>query len=408
MRRLIVNCLLIDGIADEAARQSWVLWENDKITDIGRNGQAPPQTDAEVIDGAHCCLLPGLINLHVHIQRRHLHRSSGGIFREGAPAIENSPDTKRLLWAVKNAWEELRGGVTTIRDAASKNRINNELRDYIKLGMIGGPRVISCGFGIAGTGGHETHRYQGAVEADGPDEIRKAVRLEIKMGADFIKFMASGGLGGMPEHEDPRWAELTVDELKAGVAEAHNRNRTATVHAMGAQPVLNALYAGIDGIEHGAVLTDEALDIMASRQVYYVPTLSGIATVAERELARGNGGLAGLMQEVVIQPQRQSVEKAYRRGIRIGCGTDTLGDMIQEMELLNACGLSRMDCIKAATAQGAAICRKIDEIGTIEKGKIADMILVQGNPLENLNRLREIRLVVKDGATVDSDWLCGF
>ncbi|MDW7659760.1 MAG: amidohydrolase family protein, partial [Bacillota bacterium] len=290
------------------------------------------------------------------------------------------------------------------RDCASKNRINIVLRDMIRNGQVRGPNVLACGFGVAATGGHETHRYQGAVEADGPDEIRKAVRMEIKHGADFIKFMASGGLGGMPEHEDPDWVEMGEDELAAGIREAHDRGRRTTVHAMGTAAIHNALNAGVDCIEHGVCLDEAALSLMQARGVHYVPTLSGIEAVARREEERGDPALGALIRRRVVVPHRESVRQAAARGIRIGCGTDTFGDVVEELCLLQDCGLSAMDCLRAATGTAAEICGLDDRLGRLASGKKADLLVVNGNPLTDLRILRSIRLVIKDGMIADPEW----
>lgn len=377
-----------------------MLIENDLIKEISHKAIDDLEVDFK-LDAGGKYLLPGLINLHVHVQRRHLARGQTA-FRHGAPYVENSPDPKRMLWALQNAWYELTTGVTTIRDAASKNRLASQLREAINEGIVRGPRIIACGFGIACTGGHETHRYQGAIEADGPDEICKAVRGEIKAGADFIKLMASGGIGGMPEHEHPNWDELSLEEMTVAVTEAHKRGKSVTVHAMGEKPVLQALYAGVDGIEHGTTLSDQAIELMVQRGVYYVPTMSGIAAVAHKEETLGNRKLADLIYQEVILPQQASVKKAYERGILIGCGTDTLGDMVDEMKMLHDCGVSKMDCVKAATANAAKIVGLDHMIGTVECGKKADLVLIDGNPLSDLNNMRNVRAVLLNGEMVSA------
>lgn len=409
MKTIIENCTIIDGISDLSVDNSWVMVESGSISAIGRHGEGEfPKADIR-IDASGCTLLPGLFNLHVHIQRRHLSEQNiKGTFREGAPAVENLIDTKRMLWSMKNAWREMQRGVTTIRDCSSKNRVNIDLRDSIKNGIINGPHVIACGFGIATTGGHETHKYQGAVEADGPDEVRKAVRKEIKAGADFIKFMGSGGIGGMPENEDPRWVEMGIDELEAGIREAHFRGKKTTVHAMGEEAILNALKAGIDCIEHGVMLSDQALDIMGKRGVHYVPTASGITAVYNREAEGGKKEVAELLKRLVVEPQRNSIKRAYEKGIIIGCGTDTLGDIVGELKIFETCGLSKIDCIRTATINASKICSLENTVGTIEVGKKADLLIVEGNPLENLGTLKNVFLVFKDGRVVDYNWLVNY
>lgn len=405
MKIVIHSCNLIDVEKGEVLHSSWVVIDDGIITTVS-SGQMPKDliSSADVVmDAANNYLIPGLINLHVHIQRRHLHSPEQGVFRQGAAAIENSPDTRRMVFALRNGLDELMHGVTTIRDCSSKGRLNNIYRDCVREGLVVGPDVVSCGLGIASTGGHETHRYQGAIEADGPDAIRKAVREEIKNKADFIKFMGSGGIGGLPEYEHPYWVELSFEELKAGVDEAHNRMKTCTVHAMGKQAVKQAICVGMDGIEHGTNLDDELIDMMKEREVYYVPTMSGISTVADREEAHGNRELAAFIRKLVVYPQQESVSMAYRNGLVIGAGTDTLGDMVGELEQFVACGMTSIDALKTATSNAAKILGKEKSIGSITPGKTADLVLLSENPLQSISNVRNVVWVMKKGKTISRD-----
>lgn len=373
--------------------------EDGMITEIGAELEGET-----VLDASGKYIIPGLINLHVHINRRNVSRT-GSSFRQGAPAIENGSDFHRILFAARNAWYELSRGVTTMRDLCSVGRTASALKNAINMEIIRGPRLYVCGLGIAATGGHETHRYPGAVEVDGADEVTKAVRREIKLGADFIKVMASGGLGGMPEHEHPDWSEFTVEEMTAACRAAHSHNKTVTVHAMGDLPVRNALQAGVDGIEHGAVLADEALEIMADRGVYYVPTASGITAVAEKERRSGDPQLAAEMERLVVHPQRESIRKAHRRGILIGAGSDTLGSIPQELLLLQECGLSPYEALQTATRNAAQILNN-DRIGTIEVGKAADLVLLAADPLADLRNVEQVEQVFFGGEPVNEAWMC--
>lgn len=373
--------------------------EHGVITEIGAD-----LTDDVVIQAAGKYLIPGLINLHVHINRRNVSRTASS-FRQGAPTIENGSDFHRILYAARNAWYELSRGVTTLRDLCSVGRTASALKDAIEQEIIRGPRLVVCGLGIAATGGHETHRYPGAVEVDGPAEVTKAVRREIKHGADFIKVMASGGLGGMPEHEHPNWSEFTVEEMRAACEAAHSHNKTVTVHAMGELPVMNALEAGVDGIEHGAVLTDRALDVMAERGVYYVPTASGITAVAAKERRSGSPALAEEMERLVVRPQRESIRRAHEWGILIGAGSDTLGSVPEELRILQACGLSGYEALQTATRNAARILNN-DRIGTIEVGKQADLVLLRGDPLEDLRNVEQVDRVFFGGEAVSEGWMC--
>ncbi len=396
---IIKNCNIID-CTGRMPYVSDVEVQNGIITKI----EPDIQGQDTIIDGKGKYLIPGLINLHVHINRRNVSRTQNS-FRQGAPAIENGSDFHRILYAARNAWYELSQGVTTLRDLCSVGRTASALKDAIEQKIIRGPRMYVCGMGIAATGGHETHRYKGAVEVDGCDEVVKAVRNEIKHNADFIKVMASGGIGGMPEHEHPAWSELNVDEIRAACEAAHSHNKKVTVHAMGELPVMNSLVAGVDGIEHGAKLTSEALDIMKERGVYYVPTASGIGAVAEKERKNGNTNLADIIDEEVVFPQLESIKKAHKKGILIGAGTDTLGDLCDELLILEKAGLSRYEALQCATHNASKIVEN-DMIGTIECGKTADLVLLDGSPLEDLKNIRKVNTVVFAGEVVNEKWMC--
>jgi imidazolonepropionase-like amidohydrolase len=402
MKTLIHNCHLLDVEQKKMFEHAQVVIEDGVIRQISEAAtqKVPMNAVDEVIDCEGKYLVPGLINLHVHIQRRHLHKPGKGVFRQGAAILENSSDMRRMVFALRNGLDELRHGVTTIRDCSSKARLNNEYRDCVKDRLLEGPAVVSCGLGIAGTGGHETHRYPGAVQADGPDEVRKAVREEIRQGADFIKFMGSGGLGGLPEHEHPYWVELSFEELQVGIAEAHNRMKTCTVHAMGERSVDIAIRAGMDGIEHGTNLNDKLIDAMLERQVYYIPTMSGIAAVAQREFDNGSKDLAAFIRKLVVDPQHESVALAHRKGVLIGAGTDTLGDLITELSMFVECGMTPMEALMSATINAARILGKQETIGSITVGKQADLVLVANNPLESVEHLRSIAWVMKGGTLV--------
>ncbi len=394
---ILTNCRLLDDAGNTMDDMSVVVSDG-MIEEIHKG-----RLQGEDVGGAY--LIPGLTNLHVHINRRNVSRGTG-TFRMGAPAIELLPDGERMLYAARNAWYELKNeGITTMRDLCSVGRTANLLKEAINTGVINGPRMIVCGMAIAATNGHETHRYKGAVEADGPAEIMKATRNEIRLGADFIKVMSSGGIGGMPEREHPNWAELSEEEIAAAVFAAHTHKREVTVHAMGQEPVLAALHAGVDGIEHGTVLNDEALDIMEKRGVYYVPTASGITAVANKEAVSGSAELAQTVRELVVFPQRESIRKAKARGLLIGAGSDTLGSVLNELLIFEECGFTRKEALDTATVNAARILHMEDRLGKIEKGYIADMVLLEGNPMDDLQNLSNVRSVYKDGNLVTSDWL---
>ena len=403
---LITNATLIDGTGKDPLETAWILIKDGLIEKIDQGTKAPkiPES-AMIIDAAGLTVLPGLVNLHAHIQRRHLHRQDTP-FRFGAPQLESLPDSQRMVWALKNAWSELREGITTFRDCASNLGI--DLKEIFETDVFNGPRFITCGKGITMTGGHGDHRSSvNARIADGADEVRKAAREQLKAGADWIKLMASAGLAGMPEHEHPSMVEYTVEELRAGIEEAHKRHRRATVHADAAQSVKNSIEAGVDCIEHGPLLDDEGAQMMAAHKVFFVPTLSGLYNLYKREEDAGNRDFANLLLEDVINPHKEAVDKSHQAGVVIGTGTDTLGQIHQEIKMLNDCGLSKMESIQAATKNSAEILGLENKIGTVEKGKEADLIIVSGDPLKDLDALRNVKEVIRSGQKVTVEWLMG-
>jgi len=375
-----------------------ILIEGNTISHIGKLSPKRGFSTTEVIYANDCTVIPGLINLHVHVTRRHLRFHSLSVpFREGAPEIENSPDTKRILWALQNVWTELGEGVTSFRDAGSKHCVSIELREAFKQGLFEGPRLVACGEPIAMTGGHETHRYRGAREADGPFEVRKAVREQLRAGADWIKLMASAGLGGMPEREHPAFTEFSLDELQAGVEEAHKRERRVMAHAMSDDSVRLSLEAGVDCIEHGIYMSETTLSMLSELGRAFVPTLSGIVMVYERERAAGHESFAELLLEQVILPHRRVVSQAIKREVLIGTGTDTLGNITDEIRLLIECGMTPGQALRAATIDSAKILGLESEIGTIEEGKRADLVVLKADPLEDLEAYRRVEEVIFDG-----------
>jgi len=407
---LIRDVRIIDGKSKAALENGWVLIRNAVIEDVGVGGkEAEKDAGARIIDGRGCTLLPGMMNLHVHIQRRHLHKpkeGTSGLFRVGAPAIEGLPPSKRMAWAIKNAYDHLKRGITTLRDTGSNDLISSDLRDLFKEGILKGPTIISSGEGVGMTGGHGDHRAppNSRRVADGADEIRKAVRWQLKAGADWIKLMASGGMGGMPEHEDPRYVEYGLEELRAGVEEAHKRWRPVTVHAYATQGIKNSIEAGVDCVEHGVIMDEETVSMMKKNNVSYVPTMTGMYNLYAREKKAGNDDFADLLEKVVIEPHKRTVTMAHKAGVRIGTGTDTLGEDIQEIQMLHECGMTAMEAIQASTRVSAEIVKIQDRVGAVEKGKCADLVVVEGNPLENLEFLRKIRHVFKNGEEVNGQF----
>lgn len=263
--------------------------------------------------------------------------------------------------------------------------------------------MLVAGAGICMTGGHG---YNGlAIQADGADACRRLAREQLRQGADVIKLMASGGAA--TPRELPHESQLTVEEMRAAVEEAHKAGRPATAHALPTHSIVEAIEAGVDSIEHGTLLDDAAIEAMLKHDVTLVPTLS----IADRMIS--HGAAVGLPSYTVdkaraLLPGRvERVAQAYRAGVRIAFGTDAgapfhpLGDVVHEMLLLHEAGLTPEQVLISATRTAAAAIRRQSELGTLEPGKIADLLVVRGNPLLDLRALADPVLVAKAGQIVE-------
>jgi imidazolonepropionase-like amidohydrolase len=404
MAIIIRNCNLFDSLSLEVTHDVSVTVRDGHIARIGPGGAAPAPAD-EIIDGAGCTVLPGLFNLHSHPQRRHARfMGPNSPFRVGAAAVEALPNTQRLLYAIHNCWIELLNeGVTSIRAAGSKDYLNIELRDVFAEGVFRGPRITATGPILAITGGHGTRGIDGGMEVDGPDNVRRTVRQVLKQGADWIKLCVSGGLAGIHKGDHPAIVEFTPEEVRAAVEEAHKRRRKVMVHGMAAESVKMAVEAGVDCIEHGNLLDEEAIDMMVANDTSFVPTMSGIRKVYERERDGGSAEIAEMLREV-IDPQAEVVSRCIRKGVRIGTGTDTLGSIHREIEMLSECGMSNAQALSAATLQSARILDQ-EALGHIAEGKKADLLMVEGDPITDLKALGRIKEVIHGGHRVTCRYL---
>ena len=404
-KRIIKGCQLFDPIEKRILDNVNIIIEGDCIKAVSTeiiDSSGPDQ----VTEAHGCTVIPGLMNLHTHPQRRHARFMGPKTpFRFGAAAVESMPNTQRMLFALRNVWVELlEEGVTTLRAAGSKDYLNIELREFFNNGMLKGPRVVSTGPIFAITGGHGTRGIDGAKEVNGADDVRKEVRAALKAGADWIKLCVSGGLAGIHKGDHPSIVEFTEEEVRAAVEEAHKRFHKVMVHGQESESVKMAIRAGVDCIEHGNLLDDETIQMMKDAGSFFVPTMSGIRNVYERERAAGHEKMAEMLWEV-ISPQQDVVSKCIDAGILMGTGTDTLGHIHQEIQMLVDCGMSRVDALAAATIDSAKILGLENEIGSIEAGKKADLVILEENPEEDLSALQKIRKVMIGGEFADWQFL---
>ena len=370
-----------------------VLVEGDRIVKIG-NGKTPIPRDGEKISLEGCTLCPGFIDCHVHL------------CLDGSPdpvtTLMKDPAPITTLKAGRLAHKTLMSGVTMVRDMGGRDGIDLCLRDAIRSGLVSGPRMLASRRLICMTGGHG---WQMGREADGPDEVRKAAREQIRGGADLVKFMATGGV--MTPGVEPGAAQFTEEELRAGIEEAHKAGRKTATHAMGTQGILNALRAGIDSIEHGVCLNDEAVGLMKKKGIPLIPTLSALLHIENRGVEAGIPAYA-VEKTLRVKPHHlNSIRMAREAGVMVAAGTDAgtpfneHGQNAAEMIFLADQGFSPVEALRAGTSIAAKVLGVEKDFGTVEEGKVADLVVVKGNPLEDMKTLlTSVALVVQGGKVV--------
>lgn len=357
-------------------------------------------TEVEGSESLNCAsgyILPGLIDCHVHIT------ASGDPNGLDVARTETAP--VQAWKAAKNARRTLRAGFTTVRDLGAREHLNIHMAGAIESGLIPGPRILAAGMGVTMTGGHG-HGFI-AREADGPDEVRKSVREQLRAGAKAIKLFASGGV--LTPGVDPRSPSFTQDELTAGVEEAHKAFRVVGAHAQASDGIKNAIRAGVDSIEHGVWLDDEAIELMVQRGTYLVATLIAPYLISKGGLAAGIPAFAVAKSDRVLQDHMASFERAVKAGVRVAMGTDQgtplsrPGENAQEIVRIAGHGLSSAAAILAATKWASELLRIDGETGDLRPGLAADILVVDADPLGDLTVLTQderIHAVLKGGQVV--------
>ena len=390
-RTILSGATLIDGSGAPPMAGRAVVVEGGRITAVVAERDAPPGT-VHRLDGL--TLLPGLINCHVHV-------CFGG---EADPAAAMLKDVyaATVIKATLRARQTVEAGVTTVRDLGGRDYAELSVRDAVRAGTIPGPRMLCAGRGICITGGHGWHLI--GRESDGPDEVRKGVREQIKAGADVIKLFATGGV--MTPGVDPSSAQLTLDEVRAAIEEARKAGRRTAAHAQGTDGIANCLEGGITTIEHGIFLTEALCKRMAQDGVALVPTLIAPVAIAAGGVAAGIPEFAVRKSEAVRERHVESFQMALRLGVSIAAGTDAgtplngHGSMVPELSLMVKGGQAPLDVIHSATAAAARALGLERETGRVSPGLAADLLAVAGNPLERIGALDEVRLVMAQGRLI--------
>jgi imidazolonepropionase-like amidohydrolase len=387
--------MLIDGTGAPPIPIGAVRFGDKKIVAVGAEADFGTSgfEGADVIDVQGQTILPGLINCHTHLDNRY------GL--ESFQVRAEQPLAYLMARAARNALIDLQEGVTTVRFIAYRHMNHIPFKQAIEEGMILGPRIVACGPPIAMTGGHA---WQICVEADGPDAVRRVARQQLKEGVDVIKCMASGGF--VSRGTDLPWSpQLTVEEMRAAFDEAHKAGKPTTVHAHPPQAIQWAVEAGVDCIEHGGLIDQETAELLARQGIWLVPTLG------EGWVAAYHGEEYGLDRWLIeacqanLEDRGQRFGYAIQAGVKMAVGTDVWPSMAKEMQLMAEGGLKPMDVLVAATHHGAEVCGLGDQTGTLEAGKWADAIVLDGNPLEDMTALSRVKLVFKEGILYQPDAL---
>ena len=397
---------MIDGQGGPPVAPAVVVVEGERITSAGPAAQIKVPEGARRIALGARTLLPGLIDAHVHLKGwRSSNPNDILITPQPLAALRAAADCRKLLHA----------GFTTVRDCGGC--LGPHLRNAIAAREIPGPRILTAYRGLSQTGRVETVTWAVDTtplrqEVDGIDECRRVVREQIGLGADLIKVSITGRV--YAPQSDPGQTAYTVEEIRAIVDEAHRMGRRVAAHAQATQGIKNGISAGVDSIEHGIYLDEEACQWMRERNTALVPTLAYFHRIATLGESHGSPAYAVRKAREVVEAHKKSFALALRMGLRIGMGTDFEGSPLfphgengMEFELMVQGGMSERDVIVAATATNAAILGLDQKLGTIEAGKMADLIAVPGNPLEEISLLRRVEFVMQGGRVACSRILGG-
>ncbi|MBI4560909.1 MAG: amidohydrolase family protein [Candidatus Rokubacteria bacterium] len=391
MERLILRgAALIDGTGAGPEEGRAVVVEGGRVAAVVAEADSPAGIVLP-LDGL--TLLPGLINCHVHL-------CLGG---EPDPlrCLREEPLAMTVVKASVRAREILEAGVTTVRDLGGREYAELAVRDAVRQGLIPGPRILAAGKGICMTGGHG---WWFGREADGPDEIRRAVREQLKAGADVIKLFATGGV--MTPGVEPGAPQLTLEEIRAAIEEARKAGRRVAAHAQAREGIAACVEAGITSIEHGIFLTGELAEEMARRGIALVPTLSAPHRIAAEGVRAGIPEFMVRKSEAVMGAHLQGFQLAREAAVPIAAGSDAgtplnpHGSVVTELELMVKSGMSPLQAIRSATSVAAQVLGLDREVGRIAPGFAADLVAVAGSPAAEIRALEDVRLVLANGKPV--------
>ncbi|WP_099156858.1 metal-dependent hydrolase family protein [Virgibacillus ndiopensis] len=404
-RKIIKNGLVIDGTGGTPKTDSVVVVDDNRIVYVGAEKEYTATGEELVIDAQGGTILPGIIDTHVHMMME---------FSPIAARLE-TPFSFMYYQASRYLETTLHAGITSVRDALGTDL---GVKKAVEDGLIAGPRLQLSINALTITGGHgDGYTISGNTvdllpsdypgmpngKCDGVEEVRKKTREMLRAGAEVIKVHATGGVLSATDH--PEFTQFSLEELKAIVEEGRFRKDVKVMaHAQGAEGIKNAVQAGIHSIEHGIFLDDEAIEMMLEKGTFLVPTLLAPVAVLETAKETGMPDTAVQKSKEVIEQHKASIAKAYKAGVKIAMGTDAgvmkHGTNLRELGLMVDIGMTPMETIVASTKTAAECLGWDDKVGTLEAGKLADIIVVKGNPLENIYSLSDnatVQVVIKDG-----------
>ena len=391
MLKAIKGGMVINGKGETPVPNGVILVDGNRIRAVGSRDDVSIPRDAEVIDLDSATLLPGLIDTHVHLVMN--------AQEDCVTSLAHKSAVESVVEAAANARRTLRGGVTTVRDCADVFGVTLTLKRAIDAGHLDGPRILACGLPITTTAGHL--HYMG-ISADSAEEVLKAVRTVVAMGVDWVKVCATGG--GLTPGSNVRRAQYSVETLTALVQDAHRLGRKVAAHAHGTEGIMNCAIAGTDSIEHcswmgeeeGHCYDEDAVDLIRKKGLYVSHTITGPRTGSPEELEALRNSEYGERFALL----RRTLEEGVRMVISSDAGVpdtrfeDFTGGLVIAVK---CCGFSPMGAIIASTSRAAEMLGMADRVGSLEPGKHADILAVDGDPLQDIGAIRRIIGVFKDG-----------